>query len=197
MSYKNSIFTCKPIPNGHTWTIVSKFGRILKVAEEKYGQRDKLFTILGIELNQLDYPQIWFPEHTNNIIIQLTSDCLYDINRAVYQLAHEAIHCLNPVLGEDTNYLEEGLATHFALEYTKLNGYGNWEVSNPAYAKALSLVEQIFKIEPQIIEKIKVIKGNLFFVERNDLLNINKNIPELLAEELTRKFNERTVINNI
>lgn len=188
MTNRNSIFTCQPIPNGHSWTIVSKLGRILKAAEERYGERDKLFTILGIEINQLEHPQIWFSGETNNIIIQLTADCLYDMNRAVYQLAHEVIHCLNPVLGENTNYLEEGLATHFAVEYTKLNGYGNWIVSSPDYVKALNLIEQIFQIEPQIISKIKSMKENLFFVEKKDLLSINENIPDFLAEELVRKF---------
>lgn len=188
MNNKISIFTSYPIPNGHSWTIVTKLGRILEVAESMYGERDKSFTILGVEINQLDYPQIWFPSGMNNIVIQLTSDCLYDMNRAVYQLSHEVIHCLNPVLGQKTNYLEEGIATHFSLEYTQTKGYGNFEVSNPEYLKALKLIEELFEIDPKIISKLKKIKENFISVEKDDFLKINSNIPELLADKLARKF---------
>jgi len=91
----NTIFISHPTSCGYSWTITSKLGHILRTAEERYGKRDHSYTILGVEFSQ-DGPQIWYPGNCKNIIIQISMNCIDDINRAVFQVAHEAIHCLSP-----------------------------------------------------------------------------------------------------
>jgi hypothetical protein len=182
------IFISTQIPNGHSWTITTKLGRILQEAESKYGERDKSFTILGVELNCLDYPQTWFPGNTKNIAIQITMECQNDLNRAVYQVAHEIIHCLSPKIGQKANYLEEGLATHFSIEFARNNGHGMWTTDNSKYETALRLIEQLFAIEPEIIVQLRQKQPILSLVTKENILEINSNIPECLADELIRIF---------
>ena len=49
----SSIFISNPITDGHSWTITSKLGHIIRTAEEKYGPRDFSYTILGVEFNSM------------------------------------------------------------------------------------------------------------------------------------------------
>lgn len=183
-----TIFNSTSILNGHSWTIVTIFGHILLDAQEKYGERDKSYTILGIEINDLDYPQIWYPGNRKDIVIQITKDCINCMNQAVYQVAHETIHCIFATQGQPATVLEEGLATHFALEYCKNNGYGNWEIENKKYETAMSLVEQILRIDPEIILKIRDIQPTISLATKQDIIEINSNISDELAERLTQIF---------
>ncbi len=76
----DSIFKSQAITNGHSWTITTKFGHILKTAEEKYGERDKSYTLLGIELTNQGNPQIWYPGNCKNVSIQIIKYFLNDLN---------------------------------------------------------------------------------------------------------------------
>ena len=183
-----TIFYSIPIPDGHSWTIISKFGHILQTAEAKYGERDKSYTILGIEFTKVNNPQIWYPEACKNIIIQITVSCSDDMNRAVYQVAHEAIHCLFPSGGENSNFLEEGLATHFSIEYTQSNGHGTWNSNDTKYEEALNLVNELFGIDPHIIKKLRYTEPILSLVTKELLIITNSKIPEDLAAKLVRRF---------
>ena len=183
-----SIFLSTPIPNGHGWTIVSKFGHILQTAESKYRERDKSYTILGIEMTSTDNPKIWYPGNCKNVVIQITSSCLNDLNRAVYQVAHESIHCLYPTGNYNPNYLDEGLATHFSIEYTQANGHGPWSSGDLKYDEALDLVKQLFSIDSDIIKKLRQIEPCIPLVTKELLLKINSKISDDLASNLTRKF---------
>lgn len=57
--------------NGFTWTVASKLGDTLYCAEQYFGERDKTYTILGIEFILRGNPQVWYPENCGNIVIQL------------------------------------------------------------------------------------------------------------------------------
>ncbi len=184
----STIFISNPLPNGHSTTITSKFGHILNSAELKYGERDKSYTLLGIEFTSDVLPRIWYPGNCKNVIIQITMNCLNDINRAVYQVAHETIHCLSPTGGRNGNFLEEGLAVHFSIEYTRNNGNGIWLSGIPKYDVALRLIEQLFIIDQDIIKKLRQKEPIFSLMTKELLIMTNKNIPENLADNLTKKF---------
>ncbi len=59
-------------------------------------------------------PQIWFPNYgkSKNIVIQITENCLNDMDRAVFQVAHETIHCLS---GLPSNFVTNFLRPLFCL----------------------------------------------------------------------------------
>lgn len=184
----SSIFISHKIPDGHSWTITSKLGHIIRTAEEKYGPRDYSYTILGIEFNQDGHPRIWYPGNCKHIIIQISMNCTEDMNRAVFQVAHEAIHCLCPTGIKSANVLEEGLANLFSIEYTLTNGNGVWSSNDQKYTDASELVKQLLSFDNEIIKKLRLVQPTISLINKELILEINPNVPADLAEKLTTKF---------
>lgn len=184
----SSIFISHPIPNGHSWTITSKLGHILWTAESKYGPRDHSYTILGVEFNQDGPPIIWYPNNCDHVIIQISLNCMQDINKAVFQVAHEAIHCLNPIRMNEVNVLEEGLANLFSIEYTLANGHGNWASNDQKYTYASELVKQLLSFDSEIIKKLRIVQPKISSIDKDLILKTNANVPADLAVKLTAKF---------
>ena len=188
-SKMQSIFESSPIPNEDSRTITTRLGSILAVAEKKYGERDKSYTLLGVEITKSDRPQIWYPGNCKNVVIQITEDCLNDMNRAVFQVAHETIHCLCPTGGRNANVLEEGIAVLFSIEYCRENGYGDsWTPEIREYTNAYELVKQILKIDDEIITKLRSIQPTISSIDKHLILKTNNKVPEELADKLTKKF---------
>jgi len=184
-----SIINTSLLPNkSWEWTITSKMGDMLQKAEAKYGERDKTYTILGIELSSVGNPYIWYLGDRKQIIIRINEFCLNDMDYAVFQVSQEIIHCLCPTGGSNATYLEEGLATHFGNEYYRSCGYVKWHVNDPKYIEALNLVEQLFRIDAEIIKKVRNIEPIISLVTKNQLIDVNKNIPECLADKLIKLY---------
>lgn len=178
------------IPNGFSYTLTSKLGDILNNAETLYGPRDYSYTILGIEFYNSPNSQIWFPQNCKHIAIQLTSSCLIDFNEGVYQLAHEGIHCLSPTSGIfPTTVLEEGIATYFAIDYTKKNGHGNFSnISDTRYRNAFILFSQLISLDIDIIKKLRQVQPTISLITKEEIIGASKNIPVKLAIDLTEVF---------
>jgi len=184
----SSIFIANPFPNGYTWTITSKLGHIIKEAENRYGERDKSYTILGVEFNQDGHPRIWYPGNRKDVVIQISLSCINDLNRAVFQVSHEIIHCLSPTGIKSANQLEEGLANLYSIEYTKQNGHGIWTASDTKYTDATKLVEQLLNIDSDIIKKARNIQPTISKIDKEILKQANSLVPADLAEKLTERF---------
>lgn len=184
----SSIFISHQIPNGHSWTITSKLGHILRTTEDKYGPRDYSYTILGVEFNQDEHPRIWYPGNCKHIVIQISMNCINDINRAVFQVAHEAIHCLCPTGTKTANVLEEGLANLFSIEYTLANGNGVWTSNDQRYTDASELVKQLLSFDQEIIKKLRLVQPTISAIDKDLILKTNPNVPDVLADRLTRIF---------
>ncbi len=109
-------------PGGYTWTLTTRLGQALKMAEELYGRRDHGWTLLGVEFSDNGQPQVWYPgsgEGRSNVVIQLTEGAAKDYTVAMFQLAHEVVHVLSPNGTRGATVLEEGLASYFSLLYVK------------------------------------------------------------------------------
>lgn len=185
---RDDLFIAHPIDGGFTWTLASRLGHILRTAEARFGPRDKNYTILGVEFTLEAQPQIWYPRSCENIVIQLTTNCMNDMNQAVYQLSHEAIHCLSPSGGNNANVLEEGMATLFAVEYSLMNMGTYFEVSSPKYKEAMTLFSQLNTIDYDIIKRIRTLKPAISQIKAADLIEANSLVPLHLATQLTHKF---------
>ena len=185
----SSIFTATKTPTGYTWTITSKLDDILNKAEAKYGPRDKSYTILGIEFNTDSYPQIWYPGNNKKVIIQISQNCLNDINRAVFQVAHEAIHCLCPNGNNVVNVLKEGLANLFSIEYCAQNGHGDfWTSDQQKYTDASDLVIELLKYDIDIIKKLRAVQPTISLIDKKLIMQVNSSVPESLIDSLIEKF---------
>ena len=162
------IFTEPLERNGYTWTLASQLGNMLRLAEQRFGPRDRSYTFVGIEFVN-GVPQIWFPGNCQHVAIQLGLPCMNEPDRACFQLAHETIHLLSPTGSNDPNVLEEGLAAHFQSWYMKNHYPPDWPMSCvdwntlacKSYEKARALVHELLKFGDDIIKKLRVAEPTL------------------------------------
>lgn len=177
---------------GWSSTLTSQLGHILEEAETLYGARDKKYTILGIEFRNAG-PQTLLRRSNKYLSIQLSIGCLNDFNEGVYQLAHEAIHCLRPAFNEGQNtYLEEGMATYFATKYVREN-LNETKEPNPCDAKYLEAYNDFTLFISKNISSLKTI------LNKDESLRISSiteemfrgngiNLTKDIFEKLNRKF---------
>ncbi|NBR14512.1 MAG: hypothetical protein EBU01_08005, partial [Crocinitomicaceae bacterium] len=173
---------------GFTWTVASRLGEAIDLAERLYGDRDKSYTILGVEFVLSDRPKIWYPGSQKFIIIQLTASSLSDEFQALYQLSHETIHLLSPIGKRSANVLEEGLATYFSELYLTILGQPNWKPTTKEYQDAVNLTKALLTIDNQIIKKVRELERTISFLTPEHFLQVNSDIPFDLLEKLCYKF---------
>ena len=159
--------------SGYTWTLASRLGDMLHMAEELFGPRDCSYTVLGIEFGP-DNPRIRYPENRGHIIIQLSLLAATNMSQACYQMAHETVHLLAPSNGPNANNFEEGVACYFAAYYmkSKLN-QPNWRPTLPSYRCALEL------IAPRLDEDIYCVRR---------LRDKNPAFQDMSKEEISEEF---------
>jgi len=186
----NNLFIAKELDSkdGYTWTVASRLGDALHLAEQLYGDRDKSYTILGVEFVLADRPQIWYPGNRKFIVIQLTASSLTNEFQALYQLSHETIHLLSPLGMKSANVLEEGLATYFSELYLARLGQPNWKPTIKEYQDAVDLTKAILAIDNDIIKKVRELERTISKLTPEHFLQINSDIPVDLLNKLCDKF---------
>jgi hypothetical protein len=150
-----NLFISHPLPSGkgYTWTLASRAGEIRDLAESRYGQRDISFAFLGVEFSDAG-PQIWFPGNRRHVIIQLNTSAINDEIRALYPLAHECVHLLDPQVLGDASVFEEGLAALFSAEYVR-RLCPTYSPSDAKYDTAARLVKQALAISPNVVRDLR------------------------------------------
>lgn len=148
--------------NKNSMTIATYICLIMKEIESRYGHRDKNWWLAGVEFHE-GAPQVWYPgSHENSvsgsIVIMLGGATFSNVKRAVYQLAHECVHTLSPVIGIDAPVLEEGLATAFSEDMieqwfgdTNKQAYTN----DSRYRDAAANVRNLLQLEPEAIKRLR------------------------------------------
>lgn len=182
-----------------SWTLTSRIGEILDLAQAQFGQMRNDFIFLGIEFKS-DGPRIQFQndnkENLRYVRIQLTPDVLKNEYHAYYQLAHEVYHLLAPTGKFDANVLEEGLATYFSKVYLDRfqQSMFDWEANTrpyPNYYVAYELVEQLQQINPDIIkimrDKFPHIQTSYFTIDHFKEV-MGKDTPYELLNQLLQPF---------
>ena len=154
----NTLVTRGPKPGEnflYTYTIASRVSEALVLAEKLYGPRDPSFFYAGHEFIDR-YPQTWYvgDAQRKHIVIQLSLSCMTDEKRAVYQLSHEVVHLLSPILGTPANNLEEGLAEFFAQENCA-RVFGSTLVGLPSYQKVRNLAAKILNDSRDVVLRMR------------------------------------------
>ena len=170
--------------NGDEWTLSSRLGQALALAESKYGERDLSWTILGLEFYQKNHPQTWFPgvgEGRKQILIQLSKNSANDEKRALFEMAHEVIHCLSPRVGPDTaSVLEEGLAVYFSFEYLQTAGFiikPDEYLKDKKYKKAYDHVKKLYASNPHADDAIKIARKKAGSFSKITALHLEEFFP--------------------
>lgn len=187
---RQSLLVAAPLPggDGYTWTLASRLGEMLALAEERYGPRDHSYTVLGVEF-MAGIPQIWYPENRRYIVIQLSLECLTDKRRAYWQLAHECVHLLSPTGGGPATMLEEGLATLFAQEYmARTLGVPTSSTGMASYDDACGRVGALLALAPDAIRRLRAIEPTISHVSAALIRQVAPQVSEHEAYVLAAPF---------
>jgi hypothetical protein len=165
---------------------------MLSEAEELYGPRDMTWTPIGVEFFDSSVPHIWFPGNRNHVAVRLTLATLCDLNAALWQLAHETVHILGPVKVGNANNLEEGVATHFALNvscYTDNSRVPLFRQNlGRPYHSALQDCEVLLQMDRGIIKEMRKKQSYLSRITAEDILDVLPSCNRALAERLASRF---------
>lgn len=187
VAVRDSLLVAIPIPGGFSWTLASRLGAILSEAELRFGSRDRSFTILGVEFRE-GVPQIWFPGDRKDIVIQLGTICLDDEPRAVFQLAHECVHVLSPVLSGTASVIEEGVATFFAMERVQQDCGVPIVPAEQAYQRAAQLARGLMALDPGGVRRLRDIEPSLSRVTADQLRLVYPTLSDVDAAALSGRF---------
>jgi len=185
-----NLLTTQPIPDGFTWTLTTRLGHMLRLAEEQFGPRDHTYTILGIEF-VADGPRIWYPGNCRHIAIQLSLDALHDEICACYELAHETIHLLSPTGTAQTTVLEEGLATYYSVQYLQEHLGIDWPGSSEQnYDFACKMITSLLAEEPQAIKRLRASEMSLSKISNDLIMEQCPSLNRSIGRSLVAKFDK-------
>lgn len=156
------LFSAYMKENGNSWTLTTLTGSMLIELENKYGPRDKSWTLLGVEFWNND-PMIWFPGGNEtpppkHIAIRLSPEAFESYKEAMYQLSHECVHLLSPQGSPVAPIIEEGLAKLYSMEIIERycgHPSGQKYGSAPAYEAAADSVRELLMYDCQAIRKLR------------------------------------------
>ena len=176
--------------DGYIQSLLTEARRYLKRIERLLGPRDSRFVLGTIGLADCkepdgENPRTYFPNGYS-----LCGGCVVDIlitkcpwerfspDQGRWQVAHECVHLLDPVIGGTANVLEEGLATWFQDEprfhSTAVRQYIQKNTGHtPKYLRARDLVRSY---APDLQRAVKTI--------RSHGVPISSIMPELLIHHL-------------
>ena len=198
-----SPFTTSRDANGtYSLTLAQLTSVFLTEIEKLFGPRDPKFTYVGLEFDTSHdaKPRIWFPhtgypgretdEPSRHVIIRLTGNAQNDANLAIWQLAHECVHLIDPwnieVEGRQSNALEEGLAVWY--QNTIVQGVSLDD--DPAYMETKTLVEPFMPGLAAAVKHIRIRHGvRISAIDDPDLLV--RHFPEMdtkVAGALCQRF---------
>ncbi|MEZ8232408.1 hypothetical protein CWO04_00340 [Vibrio splendidus] len=105
---------------------------------------------------------------------------------ALYELAHETIHLLNPVIGY-TNYLEEGIAVAYSIDMSKRETTHPMSPNDKYYQRAYELVQLL---PDGIYESAKWIRNELGSLGNVKVADLKKLFPALEDEVIVELCSE-------
>ena len=162
---------------------------LMRIAEAMLGPRDSSIRIVSPDFTD-DVPHI-FREPTSSGFVwkALLGPCAKDYWRfAVFQLAHETVHLLNPQPGSGS-YLEEGVAVEFSLRIQPLYSI-NIVVNSQDYEDAHELVRQLPGDPLSAGRRIRESVGtlNIGKVTAQDLEKLFPDVDEAIICKLVAPF---------
>ena len=181
----------KPYDTGYSWTLAAVLGEIILHAEEMFGERDKSYTILGIDFTPGDEARTWTPGNCKHIIVQLSMNGLTDRYEAYRQLAHEGIHLLSPTGKADANVLEEGLAVYFEQWYLNDifgDGWWNNSINNTAYREAVAAARALLVLDIDAVKKLRQIEPTIARITAAQIQAVCPDLAPQIADRLASRF---------
>ena len=191
--FAKGLFDTKELPtkDGYDWTLASRISDMLYELEGMFGERDKLWTILGAEISMdSNIPQNWHPGGgpRKHIVFQLVPPADTDIVSANYQLAHEVVHALSPNIDLSVNVLEEGLATWFSRYYVNKHFDVDIYQNLNSYREARELVARLLEFDKDAVKKLRHVEPCLKRINSGTFKDAGLSVETELILKLTAPF---------
>lgn len=189
------LFKVKQADGNWSMTPATYASCFIQEMEERYGSRDRSWTYVGIEFHA-GQPQVWFPggyetPPRKHIAICLGAGAFSNRERTVYQLAHECVHLLAPVVGGGAPVIEEGLATAFSEDMiekwcgnTRKQAY----TSDQKYADAAARVRELLALAPDAIPRLRATEPAFHQMTADTFTRAGLNVPPALVTALLARF---------
>lgn len=182
----------KESKDGYSWTLAAVLGEALLMAEEMFGERDKSYTILGIDYTKKSNQcGTWFPGNVKHIIVQLSRECLTDRQDAYFQLCQCVVDLLSPTGKANANNLETGIGFLFAIRYMNYifgDGFWNSEIPYRKRREAHRAVRLLLDSDPDAIKKLRTIEPTISRITSEQILSLYPSFPAHDAAFLARRF---------
>ncbi len=185
----------------HHWTLTSRLGHILEFYEKALGRRNPAYRLLGLEFTSGQRPRTWYPDFgggPNSIIVQLTQTARHDQRLALFQLGHEAFHLVEPIKpGSRGSFLEEGLASYFAVAYMNRIGVsgGAEYIAETNYRRAYDLVVRLAKQHKDFharLRQLRQLTRSFSRLSSDDIRVVFPEAPAAIARQLAQPFTTAT-----
>lgn len=164
---------------------------LLALAEDIFGPRNPIYR-LDKPLFRETGPTIRYGNTLRSVAVELSFNGRWYWPTIVFEMAHETIHLIDPVIG-NSNYLEEGAAVAFSLHAQALYGlevYGR-EANGPQdepYICALHLLHELPGDALEAAGRIRRETGPLSAVKPEELLNLFPDLDSQVADAMTARF---------
>lgn len=155
---------------------------LLEQVEARLGERDKLKTICQPTFHN-EPPQLFHTGAYDGVFAKLSCNAKSYWPTAMYELAHETVHFLNPVIG-GANYLEEGLAVQFSVEMSSTFTVHPLRPDDGLYRKAVDMVGELPGNRYEVGKLCRSTFGSLDSVSELGLQQIMTGISANLAQRL-------------
>jgi hypothetical protein len=143
-------------------------------AESLLGERDKNFFILPPCFSEDGGPNIRFCEDQKLVFTELHKCAQNYWQSAVYQMAHEVVHLLDPRPGAST-WLEEAVAVEFALFIQQKLGHSPY-MPTGKYYEAFRLIHTLGRDTFTIARRIRKVCGTL---HTEDLASLRREFTKI------------------
>ena len=115
--------------------------QLIEIAERELGPRDRSITVYQPTFDD-DGPFLRNTPNFDGAFVELSRNAEHYWPTAVFEMVHETVHLLNPVVRDAGNMLEEGVAVAFSLHVQPIYGF-TMPVTMPSYAEAMRLAESL------------------------------------------------------
>ncbi|OCH70093.1 hypothetical protein A6D94_21800 [Vibrio splendidus] len=161
---------------------------LLKEAEARFGIKDtkKIIYQPTFSNNDKEGPMIMNRYNLDGAWAQLSVNSKVYWPCTLFELAHETVHLLNPVLG-NTNYLEEGVAVAFSIEMSKNETNHPMETEDPTYLDAYRLVQLL---PNNMYESVKMIRDKCGSLGEASVADLTELFPELEPQTIEQLCTE-------
>lgn len=157
--------------------------RLFELAESKLGPRDASKKIYQPKFHA-DGPRVRNTPSLDGAFAELSPNAQNYWPTAVYELAHETVHLLNPRAGQRATVLEEGLAVEFSVYAQLALGLSPHLPAEGPYRDALQAVRKLPVSPFQVGLEVRKLRGSLSSARGSDLAGADP----LLASELLETF---------